>query len=301
MKIKNRLFLLLTFILLLFPLNTFASTNTFDRDLDNLRIPSIIEVTENNKQIILNTPSVNETEKIYDFANLFSDIEEKSLYDLSTDYINKYNMDLVIVTISSNNKSSTRDYGMDFYDYNMFGTDNKRSGILLVIDMENRRYEMVTTGEAIIMYDDNRIDNILDFIINDFKLGNYFDACSSFINQSDYYASKGIPTSNKYATVDEYGNITVNRPTPYIILIVIDLIITSVIIAILVGKNKMVKKRTEATEYMIKDSKNIRTVSEVFLGANVSKVRIQTSSSGGGSSTRSGSSGHSHGGGGRSF
>lgn len=303
---KKILIIIICFIASILPVS--ASTNTFERTEDNLRVDESINVNNSNKDDILLTPSVDASEKIYDFADLFTSIEETNLYNQAKKYISTYNMDLVIVTIDDNPKISARDYGMDFYDYNDFGTDNKHSGILLIIDMDNRRYEMITTGESIIMYDDARVDNILDYIYNDIKYKNYYNGVTKFISQVSSYASDGVPESNKHANVDEFGNITVNEPLPWTGMVVTSAIITLIIMLILVSRNKMVKKATTAKEYLNKDTVAIHTVRDILVDTHVSRVKIERSSSSGSSSSRSGgssisrgSSGRSHGGGGRSF
>ena len=45
-----------------------------------------------------------EYEKVYDFADLFTDKEEQELYSQITKYISSYKMDLAVVTINENNK-----------------------------------------------------------------------------------------------------------------------------------------------------------------------------------------------------
>ena len=306
---KKLLVIVVCFMATIVPVN--ASTKTFERTEDNLRVDNSINVNNSNIDDILSTPSVNASEKVYDFADLFTSSEESIIYDKAIEYISSHNMDLVIVTIDDNPKANAREYGMDFYDYNDFGTDNKHSGILLIIDMDNRRYEMITSGEAIIMYDDARIDNILDYIYNDIKYKTYYNGVTKFISRVSSYASDGIPESNKYASVDEYGNITINQPLPWIKMLLASAVITLIVMVILVLRNKMVRKATTAKEYLDKDTLAIHTLSDVLVDKHVSRVRIERSSSNsfssssssrsGGSSTSRGSSGRSHGGGGRSF
>ena len=59
-----------TLLLLIFlSTNVYASTNTKERTEDDLLVPSKVEVTESNKQYILDTPAVDAEEKVYDFAD----------------------------------------------------------------------------------------------------------------------------------------------------------------------------------------------------------------------------------------
>ena len=57
-----------------------ASTNTFSRTEDNLLVSSDITVTSQNIDNILNTPAVDASEKVYDFAELLTLSEEEKLY-----------------------------------------------------------------------------------------------------------------------------------------------------------------------------------------------------------------------------
>lgn len=277
-------------------IEVFASVNTFTRTEDNLLVKDSINVTEYNKDIILATPAIDTKEKVYDFADLFTDSEEEKLYEDITEYINSYNMDLAVVTINDNNKLNAQEYAQDFYDYNDFRTD----GILFLIDMDTREIYMTTTGSAIDMYNDYRIDQILDSVYYYVSSGNYYDTASSFIDEVSYYASVGLPSDGDYS----YDSKVVFADI-FLKCFLIALIVTIVIMIILVMKNRMVKKATSSREYLVKETMKINHVSETFLGAFVSKVRRShdsgSSGGGGGSSISSGSSGVSHGGGGRSF
>ena len=67
-----------------------------------------------NKQEILNTPSVDETKKVYDFADLIDNNGEAYLYNKVIKFINAYNVDLVLVTIDDN-WTTARKYADNFY------------------------------------------------------------------------------------------------------------------------------------------------------------------------------------------
>ncbi len=264
----------------------YASTNTKERTEDNYLVEDWVTVTESNKNNILTTPAVDATEKVYDFADLFTDEEEQQLYTKITNYINEYNLDLAVVTIDENNKTP-REYADDFYDYNDF---NQQGGILFLIDMDNRKIYMSTTGQAIKMYNDYRINTALDEVYTYMSDEEYYEGTSSYIDKISNYAKEGIPTSNK-----EEKSLT----SSIFMSLLIGLIGTAVIMAILIFKNKMVRKATTAREYLNKNSIKIQNMGEILISSNTTKHEIDHSSSG--SSTHTGSSGSSHGGGGHSF
>ena len=68
--------LIVLFLTIFISFNTVnASTNTKERTEDNYLISDKITVTESNKYNILQTPAVDASEKVYDFADLFTDSE----------------------------------------------------------------------------------------------------------------------------------------------------------------------------------------------------------------------------------
>ena len=300
---KNLRFVLVLTITLIFSLNNvFASTNTKERTESNYLVPSNIKVTESNKDVILKTPAVNADEKVYDFADLFTDSEESELYKQISEYISISNMDLAVVTINENNKYDVEKYADDFYDYNDFGINSSRDGILFLIDMDKRQIHMTTTGKAIKMYDDNRIDSALDLVYQHMTDQEYYTGTSKFINRISENFQAGVPASNKNMVIDKDGNVHIIKRVNWFLLVIISLIVSIITIVILVAKNKLVRKATTAEEYLDKDSVKING-QDVFLSTHTTKHKIDHSSSGGsgGSSYHGGSSGMSHGGGSHGF
>lgn len=299
---KIRKIVVLVLLLLISTTNIVeASTNTKERSSNDYLVPKGIQVTDENRGNILETPAVDEKEKVYDFAELLTEEEEQKIYNQITSFINQHQLDLAVVTISKNNKGSPRVYADDFYDYNHFGINDTRDGVLFLIDMETREIYMTTTGNAILMYNDNRIDEALDAVYSYMTNQNYYDGISSYIGKIDEMANEGIPSGNKNAYLDENGNIKYEKKISLGLLSVISLGITGIVMVILVSKNKLVRKKTTAKEYLKKESMKITNISDVLIHTNTIRHKIVDTSSGGGSSTHSGSSGISHGGGGHGF
>ena len=251
----------------------------------------------------LATPKVDASEKIYDFADLFSEAEEQNLYNIVLEFINEQNLDMSIVTIDDNNKSSSEAYADDFYDYNDFGIGPTFDGLLFLMDMDERTMHISTTGQAILVYDDYRIEKMLDkaysYIINQ----EYYHTAEFFVQDAAYYADLGTPYSNKDFEINSNGDyVRVNRYN-IIIVFVLSAICTGIFAAITISKHKLVKKATHAKQYLINNSIVITGRTDRFSRSNTTRVYNppSSSSSGGGSSSHRGSSGRSHGGGSRRF
>lgn len=282
--------------------DVFASTDTFDRAEDNnYLIKKEYNIDDKMLKSILSTPAVDATEKIYDFADLYTADEEKELYSIVSKYIENYNFDFAIVTTNNNTKSSTKAYAQDFYDYNDFGIDTDYSGILFLIDMDKRNFQMITTGAAIKMYTDTRIDICLDEAMEYISSGDYYDGTVAFVEKVDSYASIGFP--------DEFGNepklsgVSKLIAMPWMGICIFALGGTGVVMLVFVLSSKNVHKATSSQQYLTKS--DAKVIGQALISRNVhSTPRYDDSSSGGsggGSSTSIGSSGTSHGGGGRSF
>lgn len=304
--IRNFLLIILSCFIFL-DLDVYASTKTYPRSNEDLRIPDDVVVTEYNRDLIFKTPSVDENEKIYDFANLLTTEEENMLYTNVRAYISQYGLDMAIVTIDDNNKANAQEYAQDFYDYNFFMVD----GILFLIDMDTREMYISTSGKAINMYNDYRIDQILDNAYYYISDNEYYSTAESFVNMASDYASIGLPSNDSYNDSYGYDNGT-DFVGIFLQCFVFSLFITGIAILILIRMNKMVRKATSSREYLVRETMRINHISETFLGSFITKTKRSNPSGssgrrGGSSGIRSGSSisigssGRSHGGGGRRF
>ena len=245
----------------------------------------------------------NTEDKIYDFGEYLTQEEKENLKIKIDKYISTYNLDLVIVTKKDYPYSSMRSYAEDFYDYNNFGIGNTHDGIILFfnIDSEGPCVYIVTTGEAIRIYDDQRIDSLKTRMSNQKSNGNY-RMIDAFIDALDSYASMGVAPSNKDTYIDKNGDLKVVRHYPFSI-IFYSLLFTFIIMIILIKKNKILKKAYDANNYFDKSEYQILIHDIVHTNSSVRKIVHQSSSSShsgrtGGSSVHVGSSGTSHGGGG---
>lgn len=310
-KLFKSLFLVL--LTLLSTINVYASTNTQDRNnLENYGVNKNVQNIDNKLSYIMKTKKVDASEKIYDFSDILTDEEENLLKEKIDRFIGENNMDMVIVTdsFSYSRDSENEAYADDFYDYNDFGLDFEYySGVLLLRNTNpaDPYYHMSTSGNAQLYFSDARIDNILDDIYDDIHAGNYYEGFSKWITYTDNYVKQGYPSSASNYYIDETGNMHRVRPKyhpPIGIGLLAGLALAGIILAVMISKNKMVRKAHKATEYLNNESINITNRQDTYLRSHTTSYTISSSSGGGhhgggGHSFHHGSSGFSHGGGGR--
>ena len=83
---------------------------------------------------------------VVDDANLLSSEEEQQLREDLASFKEQYNMDAVIVTSNDLGGKSQMDYADDYFDYNGYGVGEDKSGLLLLIDMDDRKVWISTSG-----------------------------------------------------------------------------------------------------------------------------------------------------------
>lgn len=293
---KKIFVLFISLFLLVLPV--YASINTYSRTTTDLKVPKKIKYKSSMEHNVLLTPSVNANEKIYDFAELLTEEEEKQLYDKVKEFIANTNLDFAIVTINTNVKDSTQEYADDFYDYNDFSID----GLAFVIDMQNRIFYISTAGKAMLYYDDYRIEYILSALDQEMYNHEYFNACNTLISQlTEYYNHGFSDNADKYVVIGTQ----IYRKTPYLLLSIIAVVSATIGTLILALRNKKIKLATNSNDYFDNKSFEITKDTKEFISSNTSRVYIPPADSGGGGSSgggfHSGSSGASHGGGGHRF
>lgn len=286
--------------------NVSASTITKERTENNLGVNKKWTIDESNIDNVYATPRVDASEKIYDYANILSESEELLLYGTMEDYIEKTDMDIVILTTDlAYSESSLETYASDFYDYNDFGINFELySGIIVIVNMNdyNRFYNIYTFGNAQLYYPYNRCESILDDMYSDMANSYYYYSLSKYIISSTNFYNSGIPSGYENSYIDDMGYIQTRYSIPWIIALIISSIITIITMSIMISKNKMVKKASTAKEYLDSASVNYTNRKDQFITSHTSSYTVSSSSGGGGGGSSSGSSGGGHGGGGgRSF
>ena len=281
-------YLILLFLLFLIPINTYA---------------------------ISDIPTVDSSKKVYDYADLLSEEEENKLHEGIIDVLEKRNLEVVFVTINNNpygtSDEATQNYAADFYDYNKFGVGDRRSGVLVIIDMGNRYHYILTSGDAQLYYDDERINGINDAAYEYLSMDNYYGSFEASLKSIDNYYQMGIPESNSLFCVDDNGDFFKCKDEPKEVNWLVSALsaIAGSLGSIFIHTRKYrgIHLATDANDY-IKNS-TITSSHDQFLTTFTSRVRRSNDNNGsgghhsigGGSTIFRGSSGRSHGGGGRHF
>ncbi len=271
---------------------------TKDRTAENrYGIPKRFEVKQTQIDHALMTPYINPTEKVYDFANLFEIEDLKELKKETQSIVTKENYEIVIVTINDLDSRSVQEYADDFYDYNEFQVN----GILLLISLQSRDIYISTSGKGQILFDNDRVDTMIQKITPYLSNKNYKSGADSFLKQIKNYIDLG--PSKQMSTCEitnEMGDYICKHKVPIIWIIPICSFIALLITWLITKRYQKIILASNANWYLKSNDLEIKNKIDQFLHTSTARIKIPSSHSSGGGSHH-GSSGSSHGGGGGKF
>ncbi len=270
----NKYKIILLVLLLVMPIRCFASTETFERTKENPLVPKDVEVNENNINDILATPAISSKGKIYDFANVLKEDEEKKIYNQLKSFIKSSKIDAVVVTTNNLAGYDIDKYTYNFYDYNDFKSD----GVILVLYLNGSEEPNIfmgnsgnENGKVFTIYTDVRMKQILKYIYSDVKKGNYYKAVSDYVKIIDGFFN--IDHNSEY-TVNDRGEIV--RALPLFEIVTLSLSLTFILIMLLIfrvkGENQVLYK-VSLDNYIDKDTMSLNLEKDELFETSLSKKK----------------------------
>ena len=135
-----------------------------------------------------NVLAFNTSKKIYDYAQILTEKEEKKLKKDIDLFMANSNMDMVLVTVKYHGKENTGAYATEFYDVNGFGFGEEKSGVVGVIDLSNKlvRFGFSKFGTANNIFSSEISKNIVDKT-NQKEEKSYYKMFSTFVDETTEY------------------------------------------------------------------------------------------------------------------
>lgn len=224
---------------------------------------------------------------LYDYAGLLSSSEAATVESALETVSKEHGIDVAVLTVYGLDGKSPEAYADDFYD-NTF----KEDGIILLIDMDSRSWQVETGGKCITAVTRDGIAYLENEMVSYFSDGDFE---SAFLEYADgtAYLMQCYESGNVY----EY-----KEPIPWgrniAVAIVVGLIFGFAIAGARKAQLKSVHRKVAATEYTDEGSMVVTKSNEFFLYSSVSRTEKPKDNDGG---THMSSGGHSHGGGGGRF
>lgn len=249
--------------------------------------------------------SAESTYKLMDDADLFTSSEEEQISSQLEDLTEQTGWDVIIYTNYNGIESDEMEsYCNDYYDDNNFGCGDDNKGVFLTIDMSSREMYIITKGDAMYYFSDDRVDSILDEVQENLIDANYYAAAQAFIAYTGGFYNDGKPESGEFSNVE----LAEKEANPFLYVLkhygIVILLVGIAVAAIAAVSVKMsYKNHGKKGTYDLKENSqvNLTEAQDIFLNKSVSVTNISSSSGSGGGRSGGSSGGSSHGGGGRSF
>ena len=248
-----------------------------------------------------------EEARVYDLASLLDSEEVEALEEMAVLFREATDADIVLVTTDDTHGKNTMDYADDFCALYDFSTDEDYSGVLLLIDMDNRETYLVTSGTMIDQLTDDRISSVLDAQLPALAEGQYFQAFTDGILAILNYVEMGADPQQYRYSPEDY----VEPPRLSVSWILISAGVALVVaLSVTLTIRALYRRDYKPVAYAFRNEAklNLEHKSDTLIGTTTTKVRNSTentgsssSSSAGRSTTHTTSSGRTHGGGGKKF
>lgn len=147
---------------------------------------------------------------VQDKAGLFTAGETAQLEKTAAELADNYEMNICIVTLDDASGMSSAEAAENFYEENGYVDDGSRGGIVLLIDMDNREINLVTSRDMIYYITDSREEAIYDAGYDYVADGEYGLGMQAMLEKTAYFLKKGIP-DKQYTYDTETGRIVRHR------------------------------------------------------------------------------------------
>ena len=238
---------------------------------------------------------------VNDDAHLLTKDERKELNDTLTEIGKRQGLDVALLTTKDTGGKAILDYAMTMYEALNYGQGKNRDGVLLVVNMETRKFWMATHGYGITAFTDAGIQYIGEEMTGDLSDGDFAAAFDIFADECDDFITQA-KTGEPYDIDNEP-----QKPMSWIwipISLVAGIVLSLIVVGTMKSKLKTVRFQAAANNYVKAGSMNLTESRDIFLYNTMTKTKKEkndSSSGGGGSSTHTTSSGSTAGGGGGKF
>ncbi len=228
--------------------------------------------------------------RYHDEAELLNSSQADYLENALQDIYDIHKADVFIVVVEDLGHQSARSYANKIFRTETGTDDAKKSGVVLILSMEERDWHVYAYGIARYIFTDQVIDSVMEVLVSDYLSKNdFYNGFIGFANQCHAYFFRTYERiENEYANGDDpsLDDTPPSMGTCILIALSVGLVTAIVTVSILISQLKSVKSARDASGYVKHDSFALTESRDIFLYSTVSRSARSQSSSG--SRSRSG-------------
>ena len=242
-------------------------------------------------------------EYVFDEAGTLSDEQAQALENQAASMAETYGFGVYLVTLddfSEYGYDDAYEFAVALYEEWGFGLGDEHDGEMLFMSMSNRKYALVYHGYGDIAFTEGGRDSLESAMLGRFREDDWAGGFQEYMDWSERLleaAANGEPVG-----WDEYGDYHPDDGDNYddsddepglfewAVALGIPAVITIVIGLVLIGQMESVKEATQAKDYVLPHTMDIRTKSDRFTHVTETRTKVESDhdSDSGGSSHHSG-------------
>lgn len=237
--------------------------------------------------------------RLIDEADLLSDSEETDLVLKLDEISERQQVDIAVITLNSLEGESAMEYADYLYEYYGYGFGSEKDGILFLISMEERDWNLSTSGYGIMAFTDAGLQYMSDRFVGDLSDGNYAAAFTTYAELCDDFITQAA-LGEPY----DVGNLpdeSLGAGFRFLIALAIGFILSLIVTGIMKSELKSVNGEAKADEYIKQGGLQLSKQNDLFLYKHVNRREKAKNESAEGSTTHTSDSGKTHGGSGGKF
>ncbi|NLJ40608.1 MAG: hypothetical protein GX352_03210 [Clostridiales bacterium] len=235
---------------------------------------------------------------VYDDIGLLTGDERSNLNELAQSIADRHQFEVSIVILNDVDGNDPYEYAKLIYEEYNYGYGDNKSGLMLLLGMEDRDFALIAHGFGNTAFTDHGKDVLLDrHVLPLLKKDKYYEAFNAYLNESDEYlrmAKEGKPfdidTDKGYTDEEAKKQLWTKLGITFLV----PLIIAGLITFAFYKQMKTAVPQRAADSYIPQGGFTLIRKSDTFLFRNVTRRVIEDKSSKGGTSVdRRGYSGKS--------
>ncbi len=229
---------------------------------------------------------------VIDRADILSAYEEELLMDRMEALADQYSVGVYFVTIENylTYGTSVESASESIYEQYDMGLSNNKDGILLLLSMEDRDFDICVHGSGEELFQVYARDTLVDAFRPDFRNDNWYDGLSAYLDQVETILVYDT-TSGQMFTMTHNPEVDTHVPAMSFLL---GSIISLIVVFSMRRKMKSVRQATQANQYVKNHGMHFTQREDRFIRTKRTERRIEKDSGGSSSTSSSSGGGYSH-------
>ena len=237
-----------------------------------------------------------DAEYVFDVYGLLTNSEQRKLENRAEEISEQYGCGVYIVIVDDYEDyayyvETAAEY---IYEDTNLGMGSKRDGVMLLLSMHDRDYDIVAYGYGNTAFTDYGKERVAEEFKDDFRSNDWYNGLNDYLNICERYlgyAENGKPVDVGHDPEHiDWGRVLFKAA----LIVLVPMIVAGIVVGIFWSQMKSVRLAGTAAEYVAPGGLDVQVSEDVYTHTSVNRIRRERSSNSGGGGTSVNSGGFSH-------